>query len=61
MSESDPYKGYRGPCVELMKRFGITVWCEVKARTTQGEFAGLVLPRSETSDENHIVLKLDSG
>jgi glutamyl-tRNA(Gln) amidotransferase subunit D len=61
MSENDHYKGYRGPCVEPMKRFGITVWCEVRARTTRGEFAGLVLPRSETSDENHIVLKLDSG
>ncbi|HSG82414.1 MAG TPA: asparaginase domain-containing protein, partial [Gemmatimonadota bacterium] len=58
---NEKYKGYRGPCVELMKRFGITVWCEVKARTTRGDFEGLVLPRSETSDEDHLVLKLNSG
>jgi glutamyl-tRNA(Gln) amidotransferase subunit D len=62
MNQSDDkYKGYRGPCVELMKRFGITVWSEVKAQTTRGDFEGLVLPRSETSDENHLVLKLSSG
>ncbi len=59
--DNDRYKGYRGPCRELMERLGITVWCEVKLRTTRGEFAGLVLPRSETSDPYHLVLKLGSG
>jgi glutamyl-tRNA(Gln) amidotransferase subunit D len=58
---SDDYKGYREPCLGLMKRFGITVWCEIEAETTKGSFAGLVLPRSETADPEHIVLKLDSG
>ncbi len=57
----DPYRGYRGPTLDVMKRFGITVWCEVKAKTTRGEFEGLLLPRSETSDELHLVLKLGSG
>jgi glutamyl-tRNA(Gln) amidotransferase subunit D len=33
----------------------------VKAETTRGDFEGLVLPRSETSDELHLVLKLSSG
>ncbi|MEJ2215990.1 MAG: Glu-tRNA(Gln) amidotransferase subunit GatD [Gemmatimonadota bacterium] len=53
--------GYRGPALEVMRRFGITVWCEVRARTTRGDFEGLLLPRSETSDALHLVLKLDSG
>ena len=44
-----------------MDRFGITVWSEVTFDTTEGTFAGLILPRSETSDEHHLVLKLDSG
>jgi glutamyl-tRNA(Gln) amidotransferase subunit D len=44
-----------------MKQFGVTVWSDIKARTTRGDFEGLVLPRSETSDENHLVLKLSSG
>jgi len=58
---NDTYKGYRGPTVELMKRFGVRVWSEVKARTTRGDFEGLILPRSETSDDAHLVLKLGSG
>jgi glutamyl-tRNA(Gln) amidotransferase subunit D len=57
----DPYRGYRGPSREVMERFGITVWCELRAKTTRGDFEGLLLPRSETSDELHLVLKLSSG
>ena len=57
----DPYRGYRGPTREVMERFEITVWCEVRAKTTRGDFDGLLLPRSETSDELHLVLKLNSG
>jgi glutamyl-tRNA(Gln) amidotransferase subunit D len=44
-----------------MKRFDATVWSRVRADTERGEFEGLVLPRSETSDADHLVLKLDSG
>ena len=58
---ADAHKGYRDPMLSVMKRFGITVWCEVRARTTRGDFEGLVLPRSETSDADHLVLKLVSG
>ena len=58
MSET---KGYRSPTLDVMQRFDVTVWCEVEARTTRGTFEGLVLPRSETSDELHLVLKLASG
>jgi glutamyl-tRNA(Gln) amidotransferase subunit D len=57
----DPYKGYRDPVRALMQRFGVTVWCEVRARTEPGAFDGLILPRSETSDSEHLVLKLASG
>jgi glutamyl-tRNA(Gln) amidotransferase subunit D len=57
----DLYQGYRGPTLDVLKRFGITVWCEVRARTTRGEFVGLILPRSETSDDLHLVLKLGIG
>jgi glutamyl-tRNA(Gln) amidotransferase subunit D len=54
-------RGYRGPALEVMRRFGVTVWCEVRAETSRGRFEGLLLPRSETSDALHLVLKLDSG
>ncbi|HEX9729586.1 MAG TPA: Glu-tRNA(Gln) amidotransferase subunit GatD [Gemmatimonadales bacterium] len=58
---TDRYRGYRGPCLDLMKRFDVGVWSEVVMETSRGTFAGLVLPRSETSDELHVVLKLASG
>jgi glutamyl-tRNA(Gln) amidotransferase subunit D len=58
---TDPYRGYRGPTRAVMEQFGITVWCEVRAETTRGTFEGLLLPRSETSDELHLVLKLGVG
>jgi len=57
----DRFKGYRDPCRALMQREGVTVWCEVEARTTRGDFSGLLLPRSETADADHLVLKLSSG
>lgn len=55
------YKGYREPCLSVLQRFGVTVWCEVRARTTRGDFEGLLLPRSETADPLHLVLKLTTG
>jgi glutamyl-tRNA(Gln) amidotransferase subunit D len=58
---SEDFKGYREPCLGLMQRENVTVWCEVEAHTTRGLFRGLVLPRSETADADHLVLKLDSG
>lgn len=57
----DRYKGYRDPCRAVMERFGVRVWSEVEAKTTRGSFTGLILPRSETADAQHIVLKLISG
>ncbi len=54
-------KGYREPMLGVMRRFGVTVWSEIRARTTRGDFEGLVLPRSETADAQHLVLKLVSG
>jgi len=57
----DIYRGYRGPLRTLMEEQAVKVWSEVTVQTTRGDFAGLILPRSETSDGDHLVLKLDSG
>ncbi len=61
MSAADPLKGYRPPMRDLMQRFDVGVWSEVTVRTSRGTFEGLVLPRSETADADHLVLKLVSG
>lgn len=62
MTQTDEdFKGYRDPMRAVMKQFGVTVWSEIEAVTSRGTFNGLVLPRSETSDADHLVLKLFSG
>ncbi len=60
MSSRDTH-GYRDPCLAVMQEHGITVWSIVTLYTTRGDFRGLVLPRSETADPKHVVLKLNTG
>jgi glutamyl-tRNA(Gln) amidotransferase subunit D len=55
------YKGYRGPVLSVLKNFGVYVWSDVEVTTSKGSFNGVILPRSETADDKHLVLKLKSG
>lgn len=61
MTTTDNYRGYRGEALETLKTYNAQVWSDVEIKTTQGSFTGIVLPRSETADPLHIVLKLRSG
>lgn len=61
MDTSENYKGYRGESLSVLKNFEAMVWSDVTLITNAGEFTGIILPRSETADEHHIVLKLRSG
>jgi len=58
---TDALKGYRGPGAAVLTRHNVGVWSEVEIDSTNGHFRGLILPRSETADDRHIVLKLASG
>ncbi len=60
-SADERLKGYRGPGRAVLERFGVGVWSDVELESDRGRFRGLVLPRSETADDRHIVLKLASG
>jgi glutamyl-tRNA(Gln) amidotransferase subunit D len=61
MSNNDEYKGYKGEALSTLQRFNALVWSDVEISTADGDFKGLILPRSETSDEFHIVLKIPVG
>ena len=61
LSTANRSNGYRGPSLDVLERHGVAVWCDVEVTTTDGRFRGIVLPRSETADDRHIVLKLASG
>ena len=58
---NENYKGYRGGAKEKLIEFTVRVWSDVEADTTRGIFKGIILPRSETADDKHIVLKLHNG
>ena len=58
---NDLFKGYKGKALGILKKYNVRVWSEAKIDTTRGFFQGIVLPRSENDDANHIVLKLTTG
>jgi glutamyl-tRNA(Gln) amidotransferase subunit D len=57
----DLYKGYRNEALSCLKNFKVGVWHDVEIESTRGSFTGIILPRSETADDRHIVLKLRNG
>ncbi len=61
-STDDPLKGYRGLARRRLEAWGVRVWSDVELENTAGSvFEGVILPRSETSDDLHVVLKLKTG
>ena len=58
---NEDFKGYRSPTRDLLEQQAAPVWSQVTLHTTRGDFPGLILPRSETADAEHIVLKLATG
>jgi glutamyl-tRNA(Gln) amidotransferase subunit D len=58
----DPLKGYRGRARARLQGWGARVWSDVRATNDAGSvFEGVILPRSETLDDEHVVLKLKNG
>lgn len=61
MTDNNEYKGYHGKALQLLKQYNAFVWSDVKITTYQGKFEGIILPRSETADDLHIVIKIKVG
>ena len=61
-SDHDKLKGYRGRARARLEELGVKVWSEVRLVNSAGSvFEGVILPRSGTFDDLHIVLKLKNG
>lgn len=58
---AEDYKGYRGKALSTLKNFDAQVWSDVEIETTKGTYKGIILPRSETADSFHIVIKMPIG
>jgi len=58
----DPLKGYRDRARQRLQELGVRVWSEVRILNDEGStFEGVILPRSETADDLHVVVKLATG
>ena len=53
--------GYRGKVLDLIKKHGLQVGDRVLAKSERVSFSGILMPRSELDDDQHIILKLDDG
>ncbi len=62
-SQADPrFEGYRGQALELLEKFRAQVGQRISVTTLDGfQMAGLLIPRYEHADSDHVVLKLKSG
>lgn len=59
---SEDFKGYRGTALEVLKKYNALVWSDVVVKTYNDSiYSGRILPRSETADDKHIVLKMFTG
>jgi len=55
-------KGYKGLARAKLEEQGVKVWSEVRIVNDAGSvFEGVILPRSETLDDEHIVVKMRNG
>lgn len=52
---------YKGKSLTLLTDKGISVGDTIKISTSDNEFTAILMPRYESADENHIVVKLKSG
>jgi glutamyl-tRNA(Gln) amidotransferase subunit D len=61
MSEKAESSGYKGEALDALKEAGCTVGDVIRVTTGEKSYEGILIPRSETGDNLHIVVKLKSG
>ncbi|MFH1132100.1 MAG: Glu-tRNA(Gln) amidotransferase GatDE subunit D, partial [Pseudomonadota bacterium] len=59
---NDELKGYKGLARKKLTEWGVRVWSDVQVVNDAGSiFEGVILPRSESFDDLHIVIKMKNG
>lgn len=53
--------GYRGKALTLLSNHNVSIGNSVLVKTSEGEYSGILMPRYEFSDDEHIVIKLKNG
>ena len=61
MSEKDEGLGYKGEALSALKKAGCEVGDIIRITSDAKTYEGILIPRSETGEGNHVVVKLKSG
>jgi glutamyl-tRNA(Gln) amidotransferase subunit D len=61
MSGKEEFSGYKGEVLEIIKKIGAEIGDIIRVTKNGEVYEGILIPRSEYSDEKHIVMKLKSG
>ena len=54
-------RGYSDDTLEILARSNVTIGDRIIVRTRDGEISGTLMPRYESADKEHIVIKLNNG
>ena len=61
MSEEAESSGYKGAALSALKNAGCHVGDVIRVTSKEKTYEGILIPRSETGDSEHVVVKLKSG
>jgi glutamyl-tRNA(Gln) amidotransferase subunit D len=61
MSEKAESSGYKGETLSALTKAGCTVGDVIRVTSKGKAYEGILIPRSETGDSKHVVVKLKSG
>jgi glutamyl-tRNA(Gln) amidotransferase subunit D len=59
--DQDNLTGYKEKSAQLLRKQNVAVGDTLTIKTSENEFTGILMPRYESADKNHIVIKLRSG
>jgi glutamyl-tRNA(Gln) amidotransferase subunit D len=61
MAEKKDFSGYKGKALQIISKAGAQIGDIIRITKDGHTYEGILIPRSEYNDENHIVIKLKSG
>ncbi len=61
MAKKKDFSGYKGKALQIISKAGAQIGDIIRITKDGHTYEGILIPRSEYNDENHIVIKLKSG
>jgi glutamyl-tRNA(Gln) amidotransferase subunit D len=58
---SKEFPGYRGKALQILKKAGAEIGDVIRITKDKETYEGILIPRSEYGDEEHVVIKIKSG